>query len=173
MLSANKSETKLLAVASLTTSEVHQIAVQNVPAQVTVQVILPASTLDVLTHALGLVELTRSVIRSTTFQFVPVNLAMKEILSLIAILNLLNVSMTFSQNLETPEYAEIITNLCVVAPRVVQAEITDPCNPSPCGPNAICRNRNGVGACECEPDYFGNAYEGCRPECTVSGKWLL
>lgn len=43
-----------------------------------------------------------------------------------------------------------------------------PCVPSPCGSNAICREQNGVGACECISDYFGNPYEGCRPECVHS-----
>ena len=45
---------------------------------------------------------------------------------------------------------------------------TDPCHPSPCGPNARCRVQAGYGACECEPEYHGNPYEGCRPECLVS-----
>lgn len=47
-------------------------------------------------------------------------------------------------------------------------EIINPCNPSPCGPNAICREQNNAGACQCLPDYFGNPYEGCRPECVLN-----
>lgn len=43
-----------------------------------------------------------------------------------------------------------------------------PCIPSPCGANAICNAQNGVGSCQCLPDYSGNPYEGCRPECVVS-----
>lgn len=43
-----------------------------------------------------------------------------------------------------------------------------PCIPNPCGTNAVCRAQNGVGSCQCLPDYFGNPYEGCRPECVVS-----
>jgi len=42
---------------------------------------------------------------------------------------------------------------------------TDPCNPSPCGPNAVCR---GHGECQCLPEFIGNPYESCRPECVVS-----
>lgn len=38
---------------------------------------------------------------------------------------------------------------------------SDPCSPSPCGPNALCRN----GACTCASEYRGNPYEGCYPEC--------
>ena len=37
----------------------------------------------------------------------------------------------------------------------------DRCNPTPCGPNAQCNN----GECICVPEYRGNPYQGCRPEC--------
>lgn len=47
-------------------------------------------------------------------------------------------------------------------------EQSTPCIPSPCGSNAICREQNGAGSCQCLPEYFGNPYEGCRPECVVS-----
>lgn len=40
----------------------------------------------------------------------------------------------------------------------------DPCNPSPCGANAECSN----GACSCLPDYLGNPYELCQPECVIN-----
>lgn len=42
----------------------------------------------------------------------------------------------------------------------------NPCNPSPCGPNALCDN----GACTCIPEYHGDPYFGCRPECTISSE---
>ena len=42
---------------------------------------------------------------------------------------------------------------------------TSPCEPNPCGSNAICKEQNGAGSCSCIADYFGNPYEGCRPEC--------
>lgn len=41
---------------------------------------------------------------------------------------------------------------------------TDPCNPSPCGFNAQCNN----GVCTCLPEYQGDPYEGCRPECVLN-----
>lgn len=44
----------------------------------------------------------------------------------------------------------------------------NPCYPSPCGINAQCRVENGYAACECLPEYRGNPYEGCRPECLAS-----
>lgn len=55
---------------------------------------------------------------------------------------------------------------CHILPIVEQI---DPCNPTPCGSNARCRvSRNNAGACICEPGYFGNPYESCRPECVVN-----
>jgi len=45
---------------------------------------------------------------------------------------------------------------------------TDPCTPSPCGSNAICKEFNGAGSCTCLPNYIGNPYEGCRPECVLN-----
>lgn len=48
----------------------------------------------------------------------------------------------------------------------VVAEKLSPCTPSPCGANAECQERNGAGACKCLPEYIGNPYEGCRPECS-------
>jgi hypothetical protein len=44
----------------------------------------------------------------------------------------------------------------------------DPCNPSPCGANAICKERNGAGACVCMREFFGDPYTGCRPECVLN-----
>lgn len=44
-------------------------------------------------------------------------------------------------------------------------ELAMPCNPSPCGANTICKERNGAGSCSCIPEYFGDPYTGCRPEC--------
>lgn len=52
----------------------------------------------------------------------------------------------------------------------VQDEITTPCTPSPCGANAICREQNNIGACQCLPDYYGNPYDGCRPECVTNSE---
>jgi len=43
---------------------------------------------------------------------------------------------------------------------------SDPCNPSPCGPNAVCNN----GVCTCNPEYQGDPYRGCRPECILNSE---
>lgn len=45
---------------------------------------------------------------------------------------------------------------------------SSPCVPSPCGSNAICKEQRGAGSCTCLPDYTGNPYEGCRPECLIN-----
>lgn len=42
------------------------------------------------------------------------------------------------------------------------------CNPSPCGPNADCKEKGGAGSCTCKPNYHGDPYTGCRPECLLS-----
>jgi len=44
------------------------------------------------------------------------------------------------------------------------------CDPSQCGYNAQCRFINGDGACTCNSGFFGNPYQGCRPECLVSSE---
>lgn len=44
----------------------------------------------------------------------------------------------------------------------------DPCAGSPCGPAAVCSSDRDRFSCSCQPGYFGNPYEGCRPECTVN-----
>lgn len=46
----------------------------------------------------------------------------------------------------------------------------DPCNPSPCGANAICKERNNAGSCSCIPEYTGDPYTGCRPECVLNSE---
>lgn len=56
--------------------------------------------------------------------------------------------------------------------RILVVEIlpSNPCNPSPCGPNAACREHNGAGSCSCLPDFHGDPYVGCRPECLMSNE---
>lgn len=43
-----------------------------------------------------------------------------------------------------------------------------PCQPNPCGYNADCIERNGVGSCVCKDNFFGDPYESCRPECVLN-----
>lgn len=47
------------------------------------------------------------------------------------------------------------------------AEPTDPCNPSPCGPNSQCKSQSGIAVCTCLNGYQGSPPL-CRPECVTS-----
>ena len=44
---------------------------------------------------------------------------------------------------------------------------TEPCNPSPCGPNSHCRTINEQAICSCIHGY-GGVPPSCRPECVVN-----
>ena len=50
---------------------------------------------------------------------------------------------------------------------VINDNVT-PCQPNPCGYNAECIERNGVGSCVCKDNFFGDPYESCRPECVLN-----
>lgn len=43
----------------------------------------------------------------------------------------------------------------------------NPCDPSPCGPNAQCQNVNKNPSCSCLPSYIGTP-PSCRPECLIN-----
>lgn len=45
----------------------------------------------------------------------------------------------------------------------------NPCVPSPCGPNSICKVNNEQPVCSCTPNYHG-APPNCRPECVISAE---
>lgn len=47
-------------------------------------------------------------------------------------------------------------------------EHISPCEPNPCGYNAECRAQNNAGSCVCLANFYGNPYEGCRPECIIN-----
>lgn len=49
-------------------------------------------------------------------------------------------------------------------------EHVNPCNPSPCGTNAVCKNN---GECVCLPEYYGDPFFSCRPECVLSSDCSL
>jgi len=42
-----------------------------------------------------------------------------------------------------------------------------PCARNPCGTNALCKEQNGAGSCRCIPNYSGDPYIACRPECMM------
>lgn len=45
----------------------------------------------------------------------------------------------------------------------------NPCVPTPCGPNSICKVVDNHAACSCLPNYIGRA-PNCRPECTINSE---
>lgn len=54
----------------------------------------------------------------------------------------------------------------------ISRDPTDPCHPSPCGPNSHCRNNNGVASCTCVHNTIGQP-PSCRHECVVSAECPL
>jgi hypothetical protein len=48
-----------------------------------------------------------------------------------------------------------------------------PCEKNPCGQNAICKERNGVGSCICQENYYGDPYVACKPECVTNSDCSL
>ena len=65
-------------------------------------------------------------------------------------------------------------NDCISAPppRTSSTARVEPCNPTPCGENARCLERNHAAACMCMDGFFGDPYTECRPECTVHSDCL-
>lgn len=55
----------------------------------------------------------------------------------------------------------------IAPPQQDLVEIRDPCYPTPCGPNSICKNLNGSPSCSCQPNNLGSP-PNCRPECTIN-----
>lgn len=53
---------------------------------------------------------------------------------------------------------------CYIKPQEVDLPPQDLCNPTPCAPNAKCHN----GICTCLPEYHGDPYRDCRPECILN-----
>lgn len=51
-------------------------------------------------------------------------------------------------------------------------EIIDPCDPSPCGPNSLCKVQNDLAICTCASGYLGSPPE-CRPECITNSECSL
>lgn len=56
---------------------------------------------------------------------------------------------------------------CSVPTTIVERN-PETCETIQCGPNTECRQQNGVLACVCKKDYFGNPLIGCRPECVIN-----
>lgn len=54
----------------------------------------------------------------------------------------------------------------------VAAIKTNPCNPSPCGPNSRCQEINDQAVCSCMIGFVGSP-PSCRPECVTSSECVL
>lgn len=52
-------------------------------------------------------------------------------------------------------------------PAPIVIPLAQPCNPSPCGRNAVCREVSGAGACECRHGMMGDPYVECKFECEI------
>lgn len=70
---------------------------------------------------------------------------------------------SFTEKNEPPQNIDNIISLTANPTPPPKRE--DPCFPSPCGSNARCHVENNYAVCECIPQYHGNPYENCRPEC--------
>lgn len=57
-------------------------------------------------------------------------------------------------------------------PEVKQDVPTDPCKPSPCGPNSICHATPSGAVCACQMGMLGSP-PSCKPECVVSAECSL
>lgn len=68
-----------------------------------------------------------------------------------------------ANNFLTFRYSHCIACMSILV--VIYDEVRTPCNPSPCGFNAICKERSGAGSCTCMKDFYGDPYVNCRPEC--------
>lgn len=60
----------------------------------------------------------------------------------------------------------VIISHLLVEPNVEQP--ARPCDPSPCGHNALCNQQNGAVSCVCPTNYIGDPYTSCRPECVLN-----
>ena len=74
------------------------------------------------------------------------------------------------------DYAKIIITTFTVskfsstaATRRITTIAVDVCNPTPCGQNAVCINKQRAAACRCIDGFIGDPYTVCRrkPECVV------
>lgn len=60
----------------------------------------------------------------------------------------------------------IIINIVILI--AIEPQLENPCARSPCGVNAVCKERHGTGSCTCLPEYYGDPYIECRPECVLN-----
>lgn len=99
---------------------------------------------------------------SIMYPLVAVSRIMKAIHSLSV--NVCSVSLPiFVYSLRSP----VIEKSQLILPPYISIARVKPCEPSPCGPNSVCREFGDQASCSCLPGYFGIP-PSCRPECLVS-----
>jgi len=54
-------------------------------------------------------------------------------------------------------------------PPTAPSLVEEPCKPSPCGPNSVCRPVGNAPVCSCQSNYLGLPPD-CRPECVSSSE---
>lgn len=79
----------------------------------------------------------------------------------------MSTQLTATPSLRFALFSSFFPPLLVIIDQIPEEPI-NPCQPSPCGANAECTVRNSAGACACLPEFYGNPYEGCRPECIMN-----
>lgn len=116
----------------------------------------------------------RNVLLIITYQIVLVCLDIQEIHSA-TVISFLKVTLLTVTNKCMPKIPVTILclnwtsenrqdNACWYYFIIADTEPVNPCSPSPCGANAICQE----GACSCIPEYYGDPYFGCKPECVLN-----
>ncbi len=139
--------------------------VRNVYSMPIVQVIWLASNNIVAIHAEVFVDGMLNALWSITYQFVRAKEVMKAIHSLAV--DSVRLFQPIANNLEFS-----ITKKFFVLFTTEEIEVdtpVNPCEPSPCGPNANCRVQGDRPICSCKIGYLGSP-PGCRPECVVSSE---
>ena len=58
---------------------------------------------------------------------------------------------------------------CSVARPLEIAPPVNPCTPSPCGPNSLCKEVNNAPSCSCMEEFNGSP-PNCRPECVSNNE---
>lgn len=76
-----------------------------------------------------------------------------------------NVSVPFFSSFQTDQYFWFSLKKKKISSFAVPP--TQPCSPSPCGPNSVCKVIENHAVCSCQPTFVGSP-PACRPECVVS-----
>lgn len=66
----------------------------------------------------------------------------------------------------------VLKFIFLCSPCLLVTQPSNPCNPSPCGPNSQCRVINEQAVCSCLQGFIGNPPT-CRPECVTSSECPL